>query len=345
MQTKTVREIADYVGGRVLGSESVTIRAASTLDSAGPGQITFLSNPKYTPKVQATQAAAVLVSMPVTTSAVQIITDDPYYAFMQVVVLLHGHREHPPVGVSDKADIAPSARLGKGTQAAAFVSIGQNVTVGCNCYFYPGVSIGPNVQIGDDCIFYPNAVIYDGCRIGHRVIIQSNASVGQDGFGFATHKGVHHKIPQIGGVVLEDDVEIGAGCAIERGTLDDTVIGQGSKIGDAVAIGHGARIGPYCLLVPQVGISGSATLGHHCVLGGQAGVVGHIKIGNGARIGAQAGVINDVPDGATLVGAPAIDAGKARRAYSLIEYLPELRKKIRDLERRMDKRDRGSDGN
>ncbi|HDS84983.1 MAG TPA: UDP-3-O-(3-hydroxymyristoyl)glucosamine N-acyltransferase [Phycisphaerales bacterium] len=345
MQTKTVREIADYVGGRVLGSESVAIRAASTLDNAGPGQITFLSNPKYTPKVQATQAAAVLVSMPVTTSAVQIITDDPYYAFMQVVVLLHGHREHPPVGVSDKADIAPSARLGQGTQAAAFVSIGENVTVGCNCYFYPGVSIGPNVQIGDDCIFYPNAVIYDGCRIGHRVIIQSNASVGQDGFGFATHKGVHHKIPQIGGVVLEDDVEIGAGCAIERGTLDDTVIGQGSKIGDAVAIGHGARIGPYCLLVPQVGISGSAILGHHCVLGGQAGVVGHIKIGNGVRIGAQAGVINDVPDGATLVGAPAIDAGKARRAYSLIEYLPELRKKIRDLERRMEKRDRGSDGN
>ena len=146
-----------------------------------------------------------------------------------------------------------------------------------------------------------------------------------------------HKIPQIGRVVLEDDVEIGAGCAIERGTLEDTVIGAGSKVGDAVAIGHGARIGPHCLLVPQVGIAGSATLGHHCVLGGQAGVVGHIKIGDRVRIGAKAGVIGDVPDGATIVGTPAIDAGKARRAYSLIEYLPEMKKKIKDLERKVEK--------
>ncbi len=337
MQTKSVKEIAAYVNGRVVGSETVSISAASTLDSAGPGQITFLSNPRYASKVQDTKAAAVLVSEPVTTSAVQIITEDPYYAFMQVVVLLHGHREHPAIGISDKADIATTAQLGDGTQVAAFVSIGQNTTIGKNCYFYPGVSVGPNVQIGDDCIFYPNAVIYDGCCIANRVIIQSNASVGQDGFGFATHKGKHHKIPQIGRVILEDDVEIGAGSAIERGTLNDTVIGKGSKIGDAVAIGHGAKIGPHCLLVPQVGISGSATLGHHCVLGGQAGVVGHIKIGNAVKIGAQAGVINNVPDGAAVVGAPAIDASKARRAYTLIEYLPEMKRKIKGLERKVDK--------
>jgi UDP-3-O-[3-hydroxymyristoyl] glucosamine N-acyltransferase len=337
MQTKTIKEIADYVRGRIVGSESVEISEASTLDKAGPGQITFLSNPKYTTKVEATQAAAVLVSVPVNTSAVQIVTEDPYYAFMQVVVLLHGHREHPKTGVSDKADIAASARLGEGTQVGAFVSIGENVVVGTECYFYPGVFVGPNVEIGDGCIFYPNAVVYDGCRIGNRVIVQSNASVGQDGFGFATHKGMHHKIPQIGRVVLEDDVEIGAGCAIERGTLEDTVIGAGSKIGDAVAIGHGAKIGPHCLLVPQVGIAGSAELGHHCVLGGQTGVVGHIKIGNLVRVGAKSGVISDVPDGATLVGTPAIDAGKARRAYSLIEYLPEMKKKIKELERKVEK--------
>ena len=337
MQRKTVKDIAEHIGGRILGSDSVEISAASTLDSAGPGQITFLSNPKYASKVQATRAAAVLVSVPVTTSAVQIVTEDPYYAFMQVVVLLHGHREHPAVGISANAAIASSARIGQGTQVSAFVSIGDNAVIGQHCYLYPGVFVGPNVEIGDDCIIYPNAVIYDGCQIGRRVIIQSNASVGQDGFGFATHHGEHHKIPQIGRVVLEDDVEIGAGCAIERGTLEDTVIGKGSKIGDAVAIGHGARIGPHCLLVPQVGIAGSATLGHHCVLGGQAGVVGHIKIGNLVKIGAKAGVIGDVPDGATIVGTPAIDAGKARRAYSLIEYLPEMKKKIKDLERKVGK--------
>lgn len=337
MQTKTIKEIADYVGGRVLGSETVAISAAATLDAAKPGQITFLSNPKYAPKVQATQAAAVLVAVPVNTDAVQIVIEDPYYAFMQVVVLLHGHREHPQVGCSPQASVAASAKLGEGTQVSAFAAISENVVLGKNCYLYPGVCIGPNVQIGDDCVFYPNAVIYDGCRIGHRVIVQSNAAVGQDGFGFATHKGVHHKIPQIGRVVLEDDVEIGAGSAVERGTLDDTVIGTGSKIGDLVAIGHGTKIGPHCLLVPQVGVAGSATLGHHCVLGGQAGVVGHIKVGNLVKIGAKSGVINDVPDGATIVGTPAIDAGKARRAYSLIEYLPEMKKKIKELERNVEK--------
>ena len=337
MQTRTIKEIAEHIGGRVVGSESVVISAASTLDDAGPGQITFLSNPKYASKVEATQAAAVLVSAPINTSAVQIVTEDPYYAFMQVVVLLHGHREHPLVGPHKNAAIAPSAKLGEGTQVSAFVSIGENATLGKNCYLYPGVFIGPNVEIGDDCIFYPNAVVYNDCRIGHRVIVQSNASVGQDGFGFATHKGQHHKIPQIGRVILEDDVELGSGCAIERGTLEDTVIGKGSKIGDLVAIGHGTKIGPYCLLVPQVGVAGSATLGHHCVLGGQAGIVGHIKIGNLVKIGAKSGVINDVPDGATIVGTPAIDASTARRAYSLIEFLPEMKKKIKDLERKVEK--------
>lgn len=337
MQTKTVKEIAEHVGGQVVGGDAVAISAASTLDKAGPGQITFLSNPKYANKVEATQAAAVLVANPVKTSAVQIVTEDPYYAFMQVVVLLHGHREHPAVGVSKLASITASAKIGDRTQVGDFVSIGENVVIGKECYLYPGVFVGPNVQMGDNCIIYPNAVIYDSCRVGNRVIVQSNASIGQDGFGFATHKGEHHKIPQIGRVILEDDVEIGAGCVVERGTLDDTVIGQGSKIGDAVAIGHGARIGPHCLLVPQAGIAGSAILGHHCVLGGQAGVVGHIKIGNLVKIGAKAGVISDVPDGATIVGTPAIDGGKAKRAYSLIEYLPEMKKKIKAIERKVEK--------
>lgn len=339
MQTKTVKEIAHHVNGRIVGSDSVVISEAATLDSAGAGQITFLSNPKYASKVETTKAAAVLVSSQINTSAVQIITEDPYYAFMQVVVLLHGHREHPAVGIHKNAAIAPSARLGEGTQVGAFASISENAALGKNCYLYPGVFIGPNVEVGDDCIFYPNAVIYDGCRIGHRVIVQSNASIGQDGFGFATHQGIHHKIPQIGRVILEDDVEIGAGCAIERGTLDDTVIGKGSKIGDSVAIGHGTKIGPHCLLVPQVGVAGSATLGHHCVLGGQAGIVGHIKIGNLVKIAAKTGVINDVPDGAMIAGTPGIEAGKARRAYSLIEFLPEMKKKIKDLEKKVAKLD------
>ena len=333
MPPKTLQEIADHVGGTIIGDGSVIIESASTLDSAGAGQITFFSNPKYAPRVKETQAAAVLVAEGLETSAAQIIAEDPYYAFMQAVVLLHGHREHPDIGISPLASLADTAKIGQNCNIHPHAIIHDNAVIGDNSQIYSGVFIGPNVTIGSDCILYPNAVIYDGCQVGDRVIVQSNASVGQDGFGFATHKGEHHKIPQIGIVVLEDDVEIGSGSTIERGTLNNTVIGKGSKIGDVVAIGHGTQVGPHCLLVPQVGVAGSAELGHHCVLGGQVGVVGHIKIGNMVKIGAQAGVIGNVPDGVTIVGSPAIDANKAKRAYALIETLPDMRKRLRTLDK------------
>lgn len=333
MHPKTLQEIADHIGGRIIGDSEVLIKSASTLDRAGSSQITFLSNPKYAPQVKTTQAAAVLIAQEVETNAAQIIAEDPYYAFMQAVVLIHGHREHPGIGLSPSATIADTAKIGKNCNIHPYAIIHENAVIGDKCQIYSGVFVGPNVTIGDDCILYPNAVIYDGCQIGDRVIVQSNASVGQDGFGFATHKGEHHKIPQIGIVVLEDDVEIGSNSVIERGTLDNTVIGKGSKVGDQVAIGHGAKVGPHCLLVPQAGIAGSAELGHHCVIGGQVGVVGHIKIGNRVTVAAQAAVINNVPDGATILGAPAIEANKGKRAYALIETLPDMRKKLRTLDK------------
>lgn len=337
MPQKTLQEIADHVGGQIIGDESLQIESASTLDSAGAGQITFLSNPKYAPRVAETQAAAIMVAQEVRTNAAQIVTEDPYYAFMQAVVLLHGHRRHPKTGVSPLATIAPSAGIGTNCNIHPYAIIHDDAVIGDNCQVYSGVFIGPNVKLGNDCIIYPNAAIYDGCEVGDRVIVQSNASVGQDGFGFATHKGEHHKIPQIGIVVLEDDVEIGSNCVVERGTLDNTVIGKGSKIGDSVAIGHGTKIGPHCLIVPQAGIAGSAELGHHCVIGGQVGVVGHIKVGNMVTVGAQAAVINSLPDGVTVLGAPAIDANKAKRAYALIETLPDMRKKLKVLDKEIKK--------
>jgi UDP-3-O-[3-hydroxymyristoyl] glucosamine N-acyltransferase len=340
MTEKTLAEIAEHIQAAFVGDGDIVITRAATLENSGPGDITFLSNKKYLPQVATTAASAVVVDRQIKSSAALLIAEDPYYAFMQIVVLLHGHRKHPDVGIGASANIAPSARLGKNCNIHSFATVSDNAVIGDNCHIYPGVFIGPDVRIGDNCIFYPNAVIYDKTIVGNRVIIHSNASVAQDGYGFATHNGAHHKIPQIGRVIIEDDVELGAGCAIERGTLDDTVIGEGSKIGDLVAIGHGTKIGPHCLLVPQVAVAGSATLGHHCVLGGQAGVVGHIKIGNMVRIAAQAGVINDVPDGATLLGSPAVDAGKGRRAYGLIETIPDLRTQIRKLQKRLDKLDK-----
>jgi UDP-3-O-[3-hydroxymyristoyl] glucosamine N-acyltransferase len=255
---------------------------------------------------------------------------------MQIMVLLHGHRKHKKVGISPRALISDSAKVGADCHIHDFVTIADEARVGDGCIVYSGVYIGQGVQIGNDSIIYPNVTIYDGCKIGNRVIINANTSIGQDGFGYASHKGMHHKIPQIGIVLIEDDVEIGACCGVERGTLGDTVIGQGTKLGDLVTIGHNTKIGAHCLLVAQVGIAGSTTLGHHCKIGGQVGIVDHIAIGNNVTVAAQSGVINNIPDGKVVLGAPAVEANQGKRAYSMIQYLPEIRQSIRNLQGRIE---------
>jgi UDP-3-O-[3-hydroxymyristoyl] glucosamine N-acyltransferase len=333
MQERTLGELAEYVNGRVCGDPNVKIRSASTLGRADEGDISFLTNRKYDKQLRTTKASAVIVGKESPTASVPLlIAEDPYYAFMQVMVLLHGHRKHKKIGISQRASISDSAKIGADCHIHDFVVVSDNAKIKDGCVIYPGVYIGQDVQIGNDSIIYPNVTIYDGCVIGNRVIINSNSAVGEDGFGYATYKGVHHKIPQIGTVIIEDDVEIGACCGIERGTLSDTVIGQGSKLGDLVTIGHGTRIGSHCLLVAQVGIAGSTTLGHHCVVGGQVGIVGHVNVGNNVTIAAQAGVINNIPDNKVVLGAPAIEANQGKRAYSMIQYLPDMRQNIRDLQ-------------
>jgi UDP-3-O-[3-hydroxymyristoyl] glucosamine N-acyltransferase len=338
METKTLAELAEYVGGSVKGDANIVIKSASTLNRAGDGDISFLANPRYVKQLQTTKASAVIVEKERKDAKVPLlIAEDPYYAFMQIMVLLHGHRQHKKVGISPRSSIADTAKVGVDCDIHDFAVIGDDAVIGNNCKIYPGSYIGEGVQIGNDCIIYSNAVIYDSCKIGNRVIINANATIGEDGFSYASYKGVHHKIPQTGVVVLEDDVEIGAGCGIERGTLGDTVIGEGTKIGDMVAIGHGTKIGAHCLLVAQVGVAGSTTIGNYCVIGGQVGIVGHINIGNNVMIGAQAGVINDIPDNKIVLGAPAIDARQAKRAYSMIQNLPEMRQNIRRLTEDLDK--------
>ncbi|MEJ2648723.1 MAG: UDP-3-O-(3-hydroxymyristoyl)glucosamine N-acyltransferase [Sedimentisphaerales bacterium] len=331
-------ELAEYVGGRVSGDPNVIIRSASTLGRAGEGDISFLANRKYEKQLWTTKASAVIVGKDTATTSVSLlIADDPYYAFMQIMVLLHGHRKHKKTGISSRASIADSAKIGADCHISEFVTISDDAKIKDGCILYPGTYIGPGVQIGNDSIIYSNVTIYDGCRIGNRVIINSNTTIGEDGFSYATHKGVHYKIPQKGIVVIEDDVEIGVCCGIERGTLSDTIIGQGSKLGDLITIGHGAKIGQHCLLVAQVGVAGSTTIGNNCVIGGQVGIVGHINIGNNVTIAAQAGVINNIPDNKVILGAPAIEADIGRRAYSMIQYLPDMRQNIRELQGRIER--------
>ena len=331
---KTVKALADHVAGHVEGDEDLLITGAATLGDAGQGDVSFLANPRYEKQLKETKASAVVVGEDVPANGRTLIrSSDPYYAFMQIVVLLYGHREHKPVGISPNAKVSESATLGRNVDVHDFVRISDDVRIGDNTRIYSNCTIGPRTHVGSDCVIYPNVTIYDGCTLGDRVTIHAGSVVGQDGCGYATHDGVHHKIPQIGAVILEDDVEIGANCAVDRGTLSDTVIGKGTKFGNHINIGHGTKIGPHCLLVAQSAIAGSVEVGHHCVFAGQVGVVGHIKIGNGVKIGAQAGVTNSIPDGESVVGSPAMPLTQAKRSLLAVKNLPELRQKLRELER------------
>jgi len=331
---KTVKELADHVGGAILGDQNIQISGAATLSQAGPGDISFLANLKYEKDLRTSTASAIIVPENISDDNRTLIQcSDPYYAFMQIVVLLFGYREHEKVGISKFASVAESAQVGQGVDIHDFVVVSAECQIGDNTRIYSNCTIGPGTKIGSDCIIYPNVTIYDGCSIGDRVTIHSGTVIGQDGFGYATHDGVHHKIPQIGGVIIEDDVEMGVNCAIDRGTLGDTIIGKGSKFSNLIAIGHNTQIGPYSMLVAQVGIAGSVKVGKYCVFGGQVGVVGHVKIGDQVRIGAQAGVTNDIADGQAVVGSPALPITQAKRSLTLLKDLPEFRKKLRELER------------
>lgn len=312
-------ELARQIQAEVVGDASIDVRACATLEDAQAGDVSFLSNPRYAPKLDATRASAVIVGLGVRGEHVALLrAKDPYYAFAQAVVLLHGYRKHPHEGIHARALVDPSASIGAGT------------------IIYPGVYVGPRARIGHDCILYPNVVIYDDCVIGDRVTIHANTTIGQDGFGYATHLGVHHKIPQTGNVIIEDDVEIGSNCAIERAAMGSTVIGKGTKFCDLIAIGHGTKVGEHCLLVAQVGIAGSVSVGHHVTMGGQVGVAGHLKIGNNVTIAAQTGVMSEIGDQTTMMGAPAMPASHARRVYSIFMQLPDVVDRIKQLEQKVE---------
>jgi len=315
----TLKDLAQAIEAELTGDGSLIVSGASTLEEAGPGQVSFLSNPKYAPQLEQTKAVAVVVGKSTTSEHVALLkAADPYYAFSRAVVMLYGYRKHPHDGVSPKANVDPTATIGAGTVV------------------YPGVFIGPRARVGADCIIYPNAVIYDDCVIGDRVIIHANATIGNDGYGFATHKGAHHKIPQVGNVVLGDDVEIGSNATVDRAALGSTRIGAGTKIGPLVTIGHNVQVGEHALIVAQAGIAGSVTVGHHVTMAGQVGVAGHISIGSHVTIGAQSGVISNIPDHSTLLGSPAMPIRQTRRVTAVYVQLPELLNRVRQLEQQVE---------
>lgn len=329
-------QLAEMLGGELVGDGEAIVRGCASIESAGAHEVAFLANKKYEKHVPDSRAAAVIVPAdydgPPATAAL-IRCEDSYFAFREAMIAFYGFRKHPFEGISPAANIDPSAKLGDGVRVAAGATVCGDVTIGANTVIYPGVFVGPQSRIGDDCILYPNVTLYDGTILHNRVTVHAGSSIGHDGFGFATHAGRHEKIPQVGWAELEDDVEIGACCTIDRGTIGATIIGEGTKFSNLVMIGHGATIGKHCLLVAQTGISGSVVIGNYCVFGGQSGAVGHINIGDGVRVAAQTGITNDVRAGEEMGSSPAFSLALARRAWATIPRLPQMRSAILRLTR------------
>lgn len=311
------------------------VSAVNTLEDAGDGEISFLSNPKYVAALGRCRASAVIVqdgvALPDGASAIR--CGDPYAAITVTIITLHGHRKHPHWGKSPQANIDASARIGQNANIAPGATIAAGAVIGDNCVIYPGAYVADHVKIGHDCTLFPNVVIYDHSQLGDRVTIHAGSVIGQDGLGYAPLGEKWIKIPQVGRTIIGDDVEIGANCAIDRATLGRTEIGAGTKFGNVIVVGHGTKIGPDCMFVGLVGIAGSTTIGRHVTLAGQVGVNGHITINDNASIGAQAGVVGDVEPNAKLLGSPAIPIDQAKRAVLAGLKLPEMIKRVREMER------------
>ena len=334
---KTLQELADHLGGRVTGEPLTAIMGLGTLDSAVEGQITFLANPKYAAKVETTRASAIVMSPTAEGFGRNgIVVANPYLAFAKLLTMFTSR-----------------PRVAKGVMAGAFV--GEGVTMGTEATVYPGAYIGDNVRIGDRVTIHPNVTLYEGvvlgndvtlhsgvsvregCRIGNRVIILNGAVIGGDGFGYAPDGDGWFKIPQIGIVIIEDDVEIGANATVDRAALETTCIGRGSKIDNLVQVAHNCQIGENCIIVAQTGIAGSTSLGKHVTLGGQVAIAGHLVIGDNAMISGQSGVFNSVAAGAVMSGTPAISHQSRLKSAAVFPHLPEMRKTLSRLGTRMAK--------
>ena len=318
MPAVPLSEIVSFVSGRYGGPGDVAITGVAPLADAGEGQLSFLSNPKYAPLLESTAAAAVLVSNELAGDSTRWIrVDDPYFAMARVLAQFFDERPAPR-GISPQASVAASAKIGANVAIGAFASIADDVVIGDGAVIHPNVTIAEGASIGEGTIVYPQVSIYHGSRIGRRCIVHSGAVIGSDGYGFATHGGRNHKIPQVGIVRIEDDVEIGAGTTIDRAALGETVIGEGTKIDNLVQIGHNVKIGRHCFLVAQVGIAGSTELGDYVSVAGQSGFSGHLKIGDRVQVAAKSAVLDDVPDDAKVMGIPAVPFREfARREASL----------------------------
>ena len=333
-------QLAGLLGGSLEGPADRVVSGVKGLEQAGPGDVAFLANPKYLKYLEGCRAGVVLVSrdQPVPPGLAVIRVDDPYLAFAKLLTEV-SKRPYVPGGVHPRAVVEPSATLGRDVTIHALAYVGPGAVIGDRVVLHPGVHVGQGAAVGSDTVLHPNVTLYHGCKVGDRCIIHAGTVIGSDGFGFAPDGDRYFKIPQIGIVEIDDDVELGALNAVDRAATGRTYIGPRVKTDNLVQIAHNVEIGEDTLLVSQVGISGSSKLGRRVVLGGQVGMVGHITLGDGVQVGAQAGVTKSVPAGEVLLGSPAIGHRLFMRLNALTKKLPQLFERVKMLEKKAAERE------
>ena len=332
----TAKQIAEYVGGQVEGSADITVNTFSKIEEGKKGALSFLSNPKYTHYLYETQSSVVLVNAdlqlerPVSATLIRVPN-----AYESVAKLLQLYDSMKPrkSGTDPLAFVSPSAKIGEGCYVGAFAFIGEGAEIGTGCQIYPHAYIGDGVKLGNDCIVYPNAVVYYGCRIGNRVTLHAGSVVGADGFGFAPGAQGYDKIPQIGIVTIEDDVEIGANTCIDRSTMGSTYVRKGVKLDNLVQIAHNTDIGSNTVMSAQVGVAGSTKIGQWCMFGGQVGIAGHITIGDKVMLGAQSGAPGSIKSNQTLIGTPPQPQHSFFRQVALMRRLPDMYKQMEAMQK------------
>lgn len=337
----TAEMIAGLLGGEVAGDARASVTTVSSIEEGKPGSLTYLANPKYEEYLYTTGASVVLVSRdfaparPVGATLVQV--DDVGRSILRLLELYNASRPRKQ-GISRLASIAEGARLGKECYVGDFAVIEAGAEIGDGCLVYPQVYIGDGVKVGAGTILYPGVKIYEGCRIGSRCILHAGAVVGADGFGFAPNtEGGFDKIPQLGNVVIEDDVEVGANTCIDRAKTDSTVIRRGVKLDNLIQIGHNVRVGQHTVISAQTGVAGTSRIGSHCILAGQVGIADHVSVGDRVRIGSKSGVDKNVGDGEVRLGYPALPGMQYHRSSAVFKNLPELVRRVAELEKRLDR--------
>jgi UDP-3-O-[3-hydroxymyristoyl] glucosamine N-acyltransferase len=332
----TAAQIAEHIGGKVIGDGSVQLTGFAAADNAKAGDLTFAEKPAYFAVAEQSAATAILVNSDLASKKVLIRVQNARIAMARVLPLFFPAEKFVP-GIHPTAVVDSTATIDHTAHIGPHCSIGAGVKIGARSALQGGNHVGRDSQIGDDSCLYPNVVVYAKSQIGHRVTIHAGSVIGSDGYGYVLDEGRHRKMLQVGNVVIDDDVEIGANVAIERGTLGSTMIGQGTKIDNLIQIAHNVVIGRHSLIMGQAGIAGSTRLGDYCLIAAQAGIAGHLKLGNQAMVGATSPVMRDIPDGGKVLGGlPAVPEKEAKRQMIAVNQLPELIRRVRALEKEVE---------